>query len=59
MIEVKEVVSASQRRAFANFPLKLYRDNEHYAPLFYQDEKALLQEKTNIYSDYTKICAGQ
>ena len=54
MIEVKEVVSASQRRAFANFPLKLYRDNEHFAPLFYQDEKALLQEKTNVYSDYTK-----
>ena len=54
MIEIKEVQSGCQRRAFANFPLKLYRDNEHYAPLFYMDEKALLSEKTNIYTDYTK-----
>ncbi len=54
MIKVKEVVSGADRRAFANFPLKLYRDNPHYAPLFYGDEKALLSEKTNIYSDYCK-----
>lgn len=54
MIEIREVQTGCQRRAFANFPLKLYRDNEHYAPLFYMDEKALLSEKTNIYTDYTK-----
>ena len=54
MIEIKKVATASQRRAFASFPLKLYRKNEHYAPLFYRDEKALLKEKTNIYSDYAK-----
>ena len=54
MIQIKQVVSGCQRRAFANFPLKLYRDNEHFTPLFYQDEKALLREKTNIYTDYTK-----
>jgi len=54
MVEIKRVMTASQRRAFASFPLKLYRDNEHYTPLFYRDEKALLREKTNIYSDYTK-----
>lgn len=54
MIEIKKVATASQRRAFASFPLKLYRKNEHYAPLFYRDEKALLSEKTNIYSDYAK-----
>ncbi len=54
MIEIKEVKTCCQRRAFVSFPLKLYRDNEHYAPLFYMDEKALLSEKTNIYSDYTK-----
>lgn len=54
MIEIKKVATASQRRAFASFPLKLYRKNEHYAPLFYRDEKALLKEKTNIYSDYAR-----
>ena len=54
MIKIKEVKTATQRRAFANFPLKLYRKNEHYTPLFYMDEKALLSEKTNIYTDYTK-----
>ena len=54
MVFVKEVVTAKERRAFVNFPLKLYRDNAHYAPLFYGDEKALLSESTNIYSDYTK-----
>lgn len=54
MVFIKEVVTAKERRAFVNFPLKLYRDNAHYAPLFYGDEKALLSESTNIYSDYTK-----
>ena len=54
MIEIKKVVTDRQRRAFVNFPLKLYRKNPHYAPLFYADEKALLSEKTNIYSDYSK-----
>ena len=54
MVEIKEVVSGRQRRAFANFPLKLYRNNSHFTPLFYQDEKALLSEKTNIYTDYAK-----
>lgn len=54
MVFVKEVVTTKERRAFVNFPLKLYRDNAHYAPLFYGDEKALLSKETNIYSDYTK-----
>ena len=54
MIEIKKVTTAKQRRAFANFPLKLYPKDSHYAPLFYADEKALLSEKTNIYADYTK-----
>ena len=54
MIKIKKVATRSERRAFVNFPLWLYRDNKHYAPLFYQDEKALLSEKTNLYSDYTK-----
>ena len=54
MITIKKVKTCSERRAFANFPLWLYEDNEHYAPLFYRDEKALLCERTNIYSDYAK-----
>ena len=54
MIEIKRVTTGCERRAFANFPLKLYRKNKHYAPLFYADEKALLSEKTNIYGDYSK-----
>ena len=52
MVFVKRVETARDRRAFVGFPLKLYRDNEHYAPLFYADEKALLSKDTNIYSDY-------
>jgi len=51
---IKKVESAADRRAFANFPLKLYAKNPHYAPLFYADEKALLQKETNIYSDYSE-----
>ena len=54
MIKIEQVTTAKQRRAFTNFPLKLYPKDSHYAPLFYADEKALLSEKTNIYSDYTK-----
>ncbi|MBQ9369493.1 MAG: N-acetyltransferase, partial [Clostridia bacterium] len=51
---IKRVETARDRRAFTNFPLKLYAKNAHYAPLFYADEKALLQRKTNIYSDYSE-----
>ena len=54
MIEIKQVTTACQRRAFTEFPLKLYPKDSHYAPLFYADEKALLSEKTNIYGDYSK-----
>ena len=54
MIEIREVRTGKERRAFVNFPLKLYKDNEHYAPLFYADEKALLRKETNIYSDYSE-----
>ena len=51
---IKRVETAKDRRLFANFPLKLYAKNAHYAPLFYADEKALLRRETNIYSDYSE-----
>jgi len=54
MVTIKKVETAKDKRAFVNFPLKLYRKNEHYAPLFYMDEKALLSKETNIYSDYSE-----
>ena len=47
MIKITEVRTASQRRAFARFPLWLYRDCPYYVPSLYADEKNITLPKKN------------
>lgn len=47
MINITEVRTASQRRAFARFPLKLYKDCPYYVPSVYADEKNITIPKKN------------
>ena len=47
MIKITEVRTASQRRAFARFPLRLYKDCPYYVPSVYADEKNITLPKKN------------
>lgn len=47
MINITEVRTASQRRAFARFPLKLYKDCPYYVPSVYADEKNITLPQKN------------
>lgn len=49
MIEIKEVATRAQRRAFLNFPLKLYKGNDCFVPPLYADEKKLFRKNYHYY----------
>ncbi|MBR0146843.1 MAG: hypothetical protein IJM25_09300 [Eubacterium sp.] len=38
MIRIREVKTKKEQRAFVHFPLKLYKGNEYYVPMFYNSE---------------------
>ena len=44
MIEVKEVKTKQEQKAFLNFPLDLYKGNMNYVPPLYMDEKKMFRE---------------
>lgn len=50
MIEIREVTSRKERRAFVRFPLELYRDNPCFVPPLYADEMACFK-KNYVYYD--------
>lgn len=54
MIQIKEVTTKGEMKKFAGFPLKLYKGNPNYCPPFFGDEVKLIDEKKNMYSDFTK-----
>ena len=49
MVEVREVTTPALRRAFLNFPLKLYRGNDCFVPPLYGDEKKLFRKDYHYY----------
>lgn len=49
-INIIEVKTPSQRKAFVNFPLKLYKNNPYFVPPLYGDEMAQFKKK-HAYSD--------
>ena len=57
MIEVREVRTKADLRAFISFPDKLYKDCPYYVPCLHMDEKNNLLEKSNPAYEYceTKI----
>ena len=51
MVEIREVKTRAQRRAFLNFPLKLYRGNRCFVPPLYADEKKIFRKDYHYYDD--------
>ncbi|MBR4826361.1 MAG: GNAT family N-acetyltransferase [Bacteroidales bacterium] len=50
MVEVREVRTRAERKAFVEFPLKLYKGNPWFCPPLYSDEMAIFGPR-NIYND--------
>lgn len=50
MVEVIEVKTKRQQKAFLDFPAQLYRNNPNYVPPLYGDEKKIFRSD-NIYND--------
>ena len=50
MVTVEAVQTAKQRKAFLEFPLRLYRDNPNFVPPLYGDEKKIFR-KDFVYHD--------
>ncbi len=57
MIEIKEVVTKSQMRKFASYPIKLYKDCPYYVPSLRSDEKATFNPKKNFNLEKNKLKA--
>ena len=48
MIEIIKVQTKKEKKAFVDFPIKLYKGNKYYVPAIYADEMSIFTEK-NIY----------
>ena len=44
MLEIREVKTKKEQRAFLNFPLKMYKDNPCFVPPLYMDEKKIFND---------------
>lgn len=51
MIQVEEVKTRKQKRAFVDFPTKLYKDNNYYVHPLWADEYGLFSPKKNVSYD--------
>lgn len=60
MIEIREVKTAADMRAFVQLPKKVYQDNPHWAPPMWSDEKNAYKPGHNpilAHSDYSLVIA--
>lgn len=53
MIEIREVKTKKEQKAFIEFPLKLYKDSPYFVPPLYADEKAIFK-KNYVYYETAK-----
>ena len=51
MVEIREVKTGKDRRAFTNFPFKLYKNSEYYVPGLRMDERKIFGPKC----DYAEV----
>ncbi len=49
MITIEKVKTKSQRKAFVNFPLKLYKGNPYFVPPLYGDEMRVFRDDYHYY----------
>lgn len=53
MIEIREVKTKKEQKAFIELPLKLYKDSPYFVPPLYADEKAIFK-KNYVYYETAK-----
>ena len=51
MIEIQEVATRRQRKAFVNFPLKLYKHCPNFVPPLYGDEMQIFRKDYHYYGE--------
>ena len=49
MVTIVEAITKKQKKAFATFPISLYKDNKCFVPSLVEDEMALDNPKKNLY----------
>ena len=54
-VTIKRVVSRRDRKAFVEFPLKLYKDSPYYVPGLFIDEMNTLNPKKNPSADFCQF----
>ncbi len=64
MIRIAEVATRAQRKAFIEFPLKLYKGNDCFVPPLYGDEQKLFRPDYHYYDTseavyYLAVCEGE
>lgn len=55
MVKIVEAVTPAQMRAFARYPLELYKDCDHYVPCFTSDEKNIKNPKKNYAAEGCEV----
>lgn len=55
MVKIVEAVTSAQMRAFARYPLELYKDCDHYVPCFTSDEKNIKNPKKNYAAEGCEV----
>lgn len=55
MVKIVEAVTSAQMRAFAQYPLELYKDCDYYVPCFTSDEKNIKNPKKNYAAEGCEV----
>ena len=55
MVKIVEAVTSAQMRAFARYPLELYKDCDYYVPCFTSDEKNIKNPKKNYAAEGCEV----
>lgn len=55
MVKIVEAVTPAQMRAFARYPLELYKGCDHYVPCFTSDEKNIKNPKKNYAAEGCEV----
>lgn len=55
MVKIVEAVTSAQMKAFARYPLELYKNSDYYVPCFTSDEKNIKNPKKNYAADGCEV----
>ena len=55
MVKIVEAVTSAQMKAFARYPLELYKNSDYYVPCFTSDEKNIKNPKKNYAAEGCEV----